>query len=69
MTFSPSYDNTSFRTLHEMATFFKNNLSSLGSSVGDEVDNSVGVAEFVIIPTDQFDKVVVQLDACICIKD
>ena len=52
-----------------MATFFKNNLSSLGSSVGDEVDNSVGVAEFVIIPTDQFDKVVVQLDACICIKD
>ena len=52
-----------------MATFFKNNLSSLGSSVGDEVDDSVGVTEFVIIPTDQFDKVVVQLDACICIKD
>ena len=48
---------------------FKNNLSSLGSSVGDEVNHSVGVTEFVIIPTDQFDKVVIQLDACIGIKD
>ena len=67
--FSSSYDNTSFRTLHEMAIIFINNLSSLGSSVGDEVNNSVGVAEFVIIPADQFDKVVIQLDACIGIKD
>ena len=46
-----------------------NNLSSLGSGVGDEINNSVGVAEFVIIPADQFDKVVIQLDACIGIKD
>ena len=41
----------------------------MDSGVGDQVNNSVGVAEFVIIPTDQFDKVVVQLNTCICIKD
>ena len=44
-------------------------LSRLGSGIGNQIDNAVGVAEFVIVPWDQLDKVIVQLNTGIGVED
>ena len=52
-----------------MTVFEWFDLSGLGSGVGNEVDDSVRVAEFVVVPWDQLDEIVVQLDAGVGIED
>lgn len=44
-------------------------LAVLVEHVEHEVDDSVGVAPFVVIPGDEFDKAVVELDSGCAIKD
>ena len=44
-------------------------LSGLSRSICDEINNSVGVSEFVIVPADQLDKIVIEPNACSSIKN
>jgi hypothetical protein len=41
----------------------------LGGHVGDQVDNTLGVSPFVIVPRNEFDKVVVERDTGLGVED
>ena len=65
------YDNEHFYSISFNLSELRNNkydrdwehlvsfLSRLGSGIGNQIDNAVGVAEFVVVPWDQLDKVIV----------